>query len=177
MVRLALKTLNFKLTTPDNVQIGAWFALSEQEYIASGGFNRTTPPGPGEVNKALVNRSTVLFFHGNAANRAAGYRVRLYEQMTKRLSECCLQTTLAFLLIKIGSLVLDANILVIDYRGFADSQGFPTEAGLSQDARTAWDWLVTNGASPENIVVLGHSLGTGVASKLVSQLAEEGKYP
>lgn len=65
---------------------------------------------------------------------------------------------------------------MVDYRGFADSEGSPTEAGVNLDAKTAWDWLVTNGAAQDNILVLGHSLGTGVATKLVSELAYEGNF-
>lgn len=67
-----------------------------------------------------------------------------------------------------------ANVLVIDYRGFGDSEGTPTEEGVNLDARTSWQWLVDNGANPRDIVVMGHSLGTGIATKLVTQLQSEG---
>ncbi|KAG9037022.1 hypothetical protein FRB95_007317 [Tulasnella sp. JGI-2019a] len=143
------KTLNLMLTTPDNVRIGAWFVLSDSAYKSSGAFNRTQPPNPTEVTRALENFPTVLFFHGNAASRAVKYRVQFY----------------------------GANLLVIDYRGFGDSESFPSEAGLNIDARTSWDWLVENGADPKDIVILGQSLGTGVATKLATQLTEEGITP
>lgn len=71
-------------------------------------------------------------------------------------------------------LALGANLFVIDYRGFGDSESFPSEAGLNIDARTSWDWLVENGADPKDIIILGQSLGTGVATKLTTQITEEG---
>jgi len=66
---------------------------------------------------------------------------------------------------------LAANVLAIDYRGFADSTGSPSEEGLTRDARAAWDWLVNNGAEQEDILIVGHSLGTGVAMQLGAELS------
>jgi abhydrolase domain-containing protein 12 len=68
---------------------------------------------------------------------------------------------------------LRANVLALDYRGFADSTGTPSELGLTLDTRAAWDWLRTNGASPDNVLVVGDSLGTGVAVQFASALEEE----
>ena len=70
---------------------------------------------------------------------------------------------------------LRANVFAIDYRGYGDSTGTPSEAGLTLDAHTAWDWLRSHGASPESVLVVGNSLGTGVAVQFVSALeAEQG---
>jgi abhydrolase domain-containing protein 12 len=73
----------------------------------------------------------------------------------------------------------DSNVLAIDYRGFADSSGIPSEAGLIEDAKTAWDYVVDrigihDGAEGKNIVLMGQSLGTGVAAGLAGRLAHEG---
>ena len=68
---------------------------------------------------------------------------------------------------------LNANVLAIDYRGFADSTGKPSEAGLTTDARAAFNFLVDNGAKPEDILVVGHSLGTGVSGQLAAALAAD----
>lgn len=74
---------------------------------------------------------------------------------------------------------LDANVLAIDYRGFGDSEGVPSEQGLARDARAAWDWLVhpDQGAKAEDILIVGHSLGTAVATKLGVELAQHGITP
>jgi abhydrolase domain-containing protein 12 len=67
--------------------------------------------------------------------------------------------------------------LAIDYRGFADSTGKPSESGLVRDARTAFDWLVTQGKKPQDILIIGNSLGTGVSAQLGAQLAAENISP
>ena len=101
---------------------------------------------------AIEAHPTILFFHGNAATRAAPYRVNYYQAFSSRLG---------------------ANVLTIDYRGFGNSEGVLSEDGLAKDARAAWDWLISNGADPENILLYGHSLGTAVATKLSAELAAE----
>lgn len=68
---------------------------------------------------------------------------------------------------------LQANVLAPDYRGFADSTGKPSEAGLTIDTRAAWDWLRARGASPDSVLVVGSSLGTGVAVQFAHALEEE----
>jgi abhydrolase domain-containing protein 12 len=85
--------------------------------------------------------------------RAFALRTRLYSTLSSRLN---------------------ANVLVIDYRGFGNSEGTPSERGLQIDARTAWDWLIENGAKWEDITIVGQSLGTGVSAGLAVELAEEG---
>lgn len=150
------KTLNFHIQTSDNITLGAWFVLSDTYY-------RTTPfppPPPShtpsiqsDIPQALKTHPTVLFFHGNAATRVAPYRVQYYQSMTTRLN---------------------ANVLVIDYRGFGDSEGTPTEDGLALDARAAWNWLITHGADPKDVLIMGHSLGTSVTARLSAELTKEG---
>jgi abhydrolase domain-containing protein 12 len=68
---------------------------------------------------------------------------------------------------------LRANVFALDYRGFGDSTGTPSEAGLTLDARAAWNWLRESGAPAESVLVVGNSLGTGVAVQFVSALEAE----
>ena len=44
-------------------------------------------------------------------------------------------------------------------------------AGLIEDARAAWDWLTARGAHSNDIILMGQSLGTGVAAGFAAQLA------
>jgi abhydrolase domain-containing protein 12 len=142
-----------RLNTSDGIGLGAWFVLSDAEY----NFERTTAESTeASISAALRAHPTVLFFHGNAASRAVAYRVDHYKAWTSRMG---------------------ANCLVIDYRGFGDSTGSPSEAGLAVDARTAWDWLLVNGARAQDVLVVGHSLGTAVASELVYRLETSGVQP
>ncbi|KAF8895313.1 Alpha/Beta hydrolase protein [Infundibulicybe gibba] len=144
------RTLNLKIQTPDNETLGAWFILSDPYY-------QKLPTIPqsleGHILPAVQSHPTILFFHGNAATRAFHARIQHYQGFSTRLA---------------------ANVLAIDYRGFADSSGSPSEAGLVRDARAAWDWLVQHGTKESDILIIGHSLGTGVTSQLAAQLADEG---
>ena len=171
VVLIVYKTSNLRIPSSDNQTIRAWYVLSEPAYQASGGIKRTGSPTSQEIRKSLEDYPTVLFFHGNAASRAVKYRVQMYGQVTSRLRESK-QAYQASLIKNSG--FIGSNVLVIDYRGFADSDGSPNEANLNADALAAWNWLISNGANAENIVIFGQSLGTGVSSKLVSQLAAEG---
>jgi abhydrolase domain-containing protein 12 len=153
--RLAGKTLNIKIQTSDNVTLGAWFTFAEDYYQNAASLDPTsdTALGEADVAHALRSHHTILYFHGNAASRAAPHRVRFYSQWTSRVR---------------------ANVLAIDYRGFGDSEGSPSEAGLRLDGRAAWDWLVRRGARPNNILLFGQSLGTGVVAQVAHQLSIEG---
>ena len=68
-------------------------------------------------------------------------------------------------------------MMVIDYRGFGDSEGHPTVDGVSMDARAGWDFLMRQGAKPEDVLIMGHSLGTAIAGLLAAQLGREGIQP
>jgi len=89
---------------------------------------------------------TILYFHGNAGN-------------------------LSLRLPNIGWLQqLPVNVLAMDYRGYGKSEGRPTEEGVYRDAEAAYDYLVRERRiPPEQIVVLGQSLGTAVAVDLASK--------
>jgi abhydrolase domain-containing protein 12 len=56
-------------------------------------------------------------------------------------------------------------VLTFDYRGFGKSTGTPSEHGLLNDAEAVVDWALNVAhISPNRIVLLGHSLGTAVAT-------------
>ncbi|MGA7266958.1 MAG: alpha/beta hydrolase [Aestuariivirga sp.] len=59
--------------------------------------------------------------------------------------------------------------LFVSYRGFGGSSGTMSEAGLVSDGVAAYDWLTAQGVSADRILVVGESLGTGVAVQLAAQ--------
>ena len=63
---------------------------------------------------------------------------------------------------------LGYSVFMLDYRGYgASSGGFPSEAGVYQDAQSAWDYLVhKRGIAPANLFIYGHSLGGAIAIEL-----------
>lgn len=69
---------------------------------------------------------------------------------------------------------LGLNLLAFDYRGYGESEGAPTEAGLYRDAKAAYRYLREQGIPPDRIIVFGHSLGSAVAVDLVSQAPAAG---
>ncbi len=90
---------------------------------------------------------TVLFFHGNAGTIADR------PLTVARLHE------------------LDANVLTIDYRGYGNSEGAPSENGTYADASAAWTYLTdTLGLAPDDIVIYGRSLGGAVALELAARV-------
>jgi len=92
---------------------------------------------------ASDTRVTVLICHGNAGNNS------------HRLGTASL------------FLDLGCNVLLFDYRGYGLSDGRPSEANTSADARAAWDWLVEEKkARPGEIAIFGRSLGGAVAVEL-----------
>jgi pimeloyl-ACP methyl ester carboxylesterase len=88
---------------------------------------------------------TALFLHGNAGN--VSYWVEV-----------------AIVFREVGW-----NTLILDYRGYGRSSGFPTEEGTYLDARAAYLHLVKDrGIDPARIVAVGRSLGGGVATWLAA---------
>lgn len=92
-------------------------------------------------------RGVVLFAHGNAGNLTG--RLPLMELLRERHA---------------------VSILIFDYRGYGRSEGTPEEEGILQDARAARQWLAQREQIPErDIVLMGRSLGGGVATDLAAQ--------
>lgn len=90
--------------------------------------------------------TTVLFFHGNAGN------VSYWIEAATMFRD------------------LGWNTLLLDYRGYGRSEGEPTEDGTYLDARAAWNYLIdARGIQPSNIVVVGRSLGGGIATWLAER--------
>jgi len=97
-------------------------------------------------------RGTLLFFHGNAGN--ISHRLESIQIFNR----------------------LGLDVLIVDYRGYGQSSGRPSEQGTYRDAQAAWDYLVEiRQIAPQRIVVFGRSLGGAVGAWLASQLADDEK--
>ncbi len=60
------------------------------------------------------------------------------------------------------------GLLAVSYRGYGGSTGSPTQAGLMQDGEAAYREARALGYTSDRIVLLGASLGTGVAIALAA---------
>lgn len=66
---------------------------------------------------------------------------------------------------------LGLGILAVDYRGYGESGGVPSEAGLYRDAEAAYRHLRDSlGIPPSRILIYGFSLGSCVAVDLAARL-------
>ena len=68
---------------------------------------------------------------------------------------------------------LKYDVFALDYRGFGDSTGEPTEEGLVRDARYLYDWLHNASQSQRKIYIWGQSLGSAVACQLAARLSDD----
>jgi pimeloyl-ACP methyl ester carboxylesterase len=64
----------------------------------------------------------------------------------------------------------DWATLLVNYRGYGLSEGRPSEAALYRDALALYDSIVERAdIDPRRVVVVGRSLGTGIATYVASQ--------
>jgi len=95
------------------------------------------------VPAAGQGRATVLVLNGNAGNRAA--RAPLAAELSRA----------------------GLSVLLVDYRGYGDNPGSPSESGLLADARAARAYLAARGdVDLTRLVYFGESLGAAVAVRL-----------
>ena len=65
---------------------------------------------------------------------------------------------------------MELNVFIFDYRGYGKSSGKPSEEGLYIDALCAYNYLVNDEKiKPENIVMLGRSLGAAAAIEIATK--------
>lgn len=66
------------------------------------------------------------------------------------------------------------SVLLLDYRGYGRSAGWPSTDGFVRDAVSAWSWLRRRGYSERRLVLHGESIGTGVALEISRQVNAAG---
>ncbi len=93
---------------------------------------------------AATAYDTLLYLHGNGGNLS--YWGKAVTSWRKQLG---------------------TSILIVDYPGYGHSQGRPSETGCYAAADAAYDWLMQKeGIKPERLLIVGESLGGGVATDL-----------
>lgn len=90
---------------------------------------------------------TVLFCHGNAGN--ISHRLDTLKMFYE----------------------LGLNCLIVDYRGYGQSTGKPTEKGTLIDILAGFQWLMEEkGISQEQIILFGRSLGGSIAATIAKDV-------
>jgi len=101
-----------------------------------------------EIYLTEPDETVILYLHGNAETRSLGHRRELYKKLQ-------------------GSGIV---ILAPDYRGYADSYGGfmfrISESSMARDGEMSFQFLKKYIHPSSKIIVWGHSLGTGVTTKL-----------
>lgn len=69
------------------------------------------------------------------------------------------------------------GVLLVEYRGYGGNPGEPSEAGFALDAEAALRWLAARGVKPSRTVVIGNSIGGGVATGAALAMVEAGEPP
>lgn len=92
-------------------------------------------------------QAVILYLHGNGGNLTD--RTYLIDHIRREMR---------------------TSVFIFDYRGYGKSSGKPNEPGVLMDARAARQWLSERTGTPEQeIVLLGRSLGGGVAVDLAAK--------
>jgi len=136
----------------ENEEIGCWFMQP------SNNRGRSLPKNDNEQFKEdtmetdyLIEEDErcILYLHGNAETRAQYHRRALYKVFQD----------------------MGYHVLAIDYRGYGDSsKRTPSQTSMVEDGQAAFDWIQKHSHPSSIIFIWGHSLGTGVTSKLAHDL-------
>ncbi|CAE6998532.1 hypothetical protein P3342_000842 [Pyrenophora teres f. teres] len=153
----------FHLKTPDGETLHAWHVLPLETYRKHQVQLREEPTGPcSDVQKRTSFRllkenptvQIVIYLHGAAGTLASGLRPESYRALSATAT--------------------NVHVLAIDYRGFGESTGCPSESGVLTDALVLFHFATeTAGISPDRIVVFAQSMGTAVAISLTHYLATQ----
>ncbi|KAI4644343.1 hypothetical protein J4E93_006244 [Alternaria ventricosa] len=152
----------FNLKTPDGETLHAWHVLPLETYRQHQTQLREEPVGlcanvEDRISFRLLKDPTaqvVIYLHGAAGTLGSGWRPQSYRAMSATST--------------------NVHVLVIDYRGFGASTGWPSESGLLTDALTLLKFVTdTAGIPTERIVIFAQSMGTAVALSLTHHLASE----
>ncbi|XP_063079456.1 lysophosphatidylserine lipase ABHD12-like isoform X2 [Engraulis encrasicolus] len=139
-------TINFRLSPEKGISLGVWLTVQDSLSQEAQGKDLEW------YQQTIGNGAPVfIYLHGNTGNRGAKHRVGVVNVLS----------------------AAGFHVLAADYRGFGDSSGEPTEAGLTTDALYLYQWVKAHSGS-SLVIMWGHSLGTGVATNTAVRLQEQG---
>ena len=140
---------NLLLYYPDNSEGSAYYLRQRESFqeikiegdnVQYGGWLYKSPEG---------SENTIIYFGGNAessANTLCGYD---FEEWWETFQ--------------------NYNFLMVDYPGYGLSQGETTKENLLKMAQETFRFVEKNDDLNQEIVVMGYSLGTGIASYIASE--------
>uniref|UniRef100_A0A3B3V853 Lysophosphatidylserine lipase ABHD12 n=1 Tax=Poecilia latipinna TaxID=48699 RepID=A0A3B3V853_9TELE len=107
-------THNLYLEPEAGLKIGVWHTVPAQMW-------RDAQDKDGNWYRSTFSSAhpVILYLHGNAGTRGGDHRVQLYKVLSS----------------------LGYHVVTFDYRGWGDSDGSPSERGMTSDALFIYDWL------------------------------------
>ncbi|XP_039185399.1 protein ABHD12B isoform X2 [Crotalus tigris] len=139
-------TRNFYLTSEPGITFGIWYTLADNRRKEAEGKDFSW------YEEALADDNPIIIYlHGNGGTRATSHRVNFIKGMSD------------------GGF----HVLTVDYRGYADSTGKPSEKGFTTDVLCLYNWIKARSGN-STIIFWGHSLGTGIATNTARKLKEQG---
>ena len=148
-----------RISTSGGIKLGAWHVLPAGDVALDASARIADGSSTDATFDALLNAAANASEESASGPVAAIYLHGMGEARRKWT---------AVERAKLLSSHLGLHVLLIDYRGFGDSDGYPDEEGLNADAAAALTWLTDRGVKPQDVIVWGHSLGTGPAVQLAS---------
>ncbi|XP_055757915.1 lysophosphatidylserine lipase ABHD12-like isoform X2 [Salvelinus fontinalis] len=127
-------TVNMYLKSEQGISLGVWHTVPESQWKEAQGKDLEW-----YQDSLGAGIPIIIYLHGNGGTRAASHRVGLIRVLS----------------------AIGYHVLALDYRGFGDSTGEPTEVGLTTDALYLYQWVKARSGS-SLVVLWGHSLGTGL---------------
>lgn len=147
-------TVEFELFHEDGCEIEVWHVLPISYH------EKVSVPSKLNLQMEFLNSLSddapiVLYLHGNTGSRALQHRVGLYKYLAEEKGY---------------------HVIAFDYRGFANSECYPSEKGMMEDSLLVWNWLKEN-AQNSKVYIWGHSLGSAAATYLTKELCDIGSPP
>ena len=139
-------TRNFYLQHDNGCKIGLW-------HVLPGVYLQEDVAEDNYVSLLSDGAPVILYLHGSGVSRAS--KPAQYKQLAQEHNY---------------------HVIVVDYRGFGDSECSPSEVNMLEDTLLVWKW-VTSHTLTDRVFVWGHSLGSAAATQLVEQLSLVGSAP
>lgn len=105
------------------------------------------------LKQSNPSRPTIVFFHGNAGNMGLRMdNIQIFYEM-------------------------GVNVFIISYRGYGESQGFPSEEGIMLDIKAVKDYIFhCPNIDPTKIFIFGRSLGGAAAIYMISEFQSSNPF-
>lgn len=144
---------NIEVVTDDGIRLKGYHILPSHLFWSENVTSLLSDDDFDDLLRAADR--VVVYFHGSGGTRASPLRLQIVKQI---------------------SAFLNSHVITVDYRGFGDSEGWPSEEGVYLDGMATLSWLHSRTASNSSVASLnsssvyrpplflyGQSLGSAVA--------------